>query len=718
MSLPFCRKLLCVAVLSGSSFSTQAQEVAAAPTQLPEVEVVGEHESGYATRRIVSATKTETSLRDVPQSISVVTRDQILDQAVQNIADVVRYVPGVSMAQGEGNRETPIFRGNSSTSDFFVDGQRDDVQYFRDLYNIERIEVLKGPNAMIFGRGGVGGVINRVTRQADWNEVREVNLQGGSYGDTRATFDLGQGFGETYAARVSGMIQESDSYRDGVILKRYGINPTFAARPGQNTTVTLGYEYFYDDRTADRGIASFQGRPFATDDSTFFGDPGRSPADTQVNAYSAVIEHHFGEAMTLRNSTRYGNYDKYYQNVFASGAVRPNATTQELEVPIQAYFSNTDRDNLFNQTDLVLKLGGGSIQHTLLAGIELGRQKTDNLRLSGRFADGADAETAPDDTFIAPAANPTIDQPLVAFVQGGSGDGNNESVTEIAAIYLQDQIEFSPQFQAVLGLRYDQFKVDFTNRRTDAGANSQLESDDGLLSPRVGLVYKPAEPLSLYASYTLAYQPRAGEQLSSLSPSNQALDPEEFENYEVGAKWDIRPDFSFTAAVYQLDRGNVAIADPNNAGQSILVDGQRTRGLELGISGNVTSAWSIAGGYAWQDGEVTRTQSATAQQGATLAQLPKNTFSLWNRYNFTSTWGAGLGLYKRSDMFTSTDNTVTLDGYTRVDAALFVAINEHLQAQLNVENLLDEEYIVNAHNNNNIMPGGPLALRASVRARF
>ena len=259
---------------------------------------------------------------------------------------------------------------------------------------------------------------------------------------------------------------------------------------------------------------------------------------------------------------------------------------------------------------------------------------------------------------------------------------------------MQDQLKFSEHFQAVLGLRLDQFEVDFRNNRT----GERLSSDDDLVSPRVGLIYKPMEPVSLYASYTVTYLPRSGAQMSSLNASNQALDPEEFDNYEIGAKWDVRPGLSLSAAVYQLDRTNVAIPDPLDPSVSILVDGQETRGIELGIAGQVTEAWSVFGGYAWQDGELTATASPTALDGATLAQLPEHKFSLWNRYQLTPVWGLGLGLMYQSDMYTSTDNTVTLPSFTRVDAAVFYSLNDRIRAQVNIENVLDEEYFVYAHN--------------------
>ena len=674
---------------------------------LPKIQVSAETQDAddtYAPARTRSATKTDTLLRDVPQSITVVSERMIQDASMQNMADVVRYVPGVGMAQGEGNRDTPILRGNASTADFFVDGVRDDVEYFRDLYNVERVEALKGPNAMIFGRAGAGGVINRVTRQAGWDDVREVSLQAGSWDNLRTTADFGGALNDRIAVRVTGLYEDSESYRDGFELERYGVNPTLAMRLGESSTLRLGYEYYTYDRIADRGVPSFDGRPVETDESTFFGDPTRSPTDATVNLATAVFDHEFGNGVSLRNRTLYGDYDKFYQNVYPGGA----ATVDEngvMVAPISAYNNAQQRENLFNQTDLVFSLTTGSVEHELLTGVEIGRQETDNFRNTGFFNDELETVTAP-------VSSPTISIP-VTFRQD-EDDNDNHVETNVAAIYVQDQVKLSEHFQAVLGLRYDQFDVDFDNNRTGV----RLESDDDLVSPRAGLIYKPVEPVSLYASYSMTYLPRAGAQMTSLTATNEALDPEEYENYEIGAKWDLRPYLSLSAAVYRLDRTNVAIPDPLDPSLSILVDGQKTEGVELGISGQVTEAWSMFGGYAYQDGELTATASATAVDGATLAQLPEHKISLWNRYQLTPAWGVGLGLMYQSDMYTSTDNTVTLPSFTRVDAALFYSLNDRIRAQLNVENLLDEEYLANAHNNNNISPGSPLAVRMGVTVAF
>jgi catecholate siderophore receptor len=663
------------------------------------VEVTGA--APYETAASDTATRTYTPLRDVPQAITVVSRAMIAEQSMQSLADVVRYVPGIGMAQGEGNRDAAIFRGNSSTADFFVDGVRDDVQYFRDLYNVERVEALKGPNAMIFGRGGAGGVLNRSLRQADWSTVREGTLQAGSFDNRRVMVDVGDGLGGAAAARLTAMYEDSGSYRDGVGLERYGVNPTFAWALGARTIVRAGYERFHDERTADRGIPSWGDSPFETSASTFFGDPAQSVSRVTVNSVTAGLDHRFGQALAVRNRTRLAGYDKFYQNVYAGGPVTPDG----LSVPLAAYNSATTRTNLFSQTDFTALAVTGRFRHTLLVGTDFGRQETDNLRLTGLFE-------STEKTILVDVRQPSVSVP-VTFSRSTTEADNQGSAT-IAAVYVQDQLELSRHLQTVLGLRYDDFRVEFRNHQSGAS----FSSNDGLVSPRAGLILKPIEALSVYASYSLTYVPRAGEQLSSLTLSSQALDPEKFTNYEAGVKWDLRPHLAFTAAAYHLDRTNVVIPDPVDPARSLLVDGQRTRGIEVGLTGQVTDAWRLTGGYAYQDGVITETLSATAPAGAVLPQLPRHTFSLWNRVEFSRVWAAGLGVVSRDDMFTSTDNSVVLPSFVRADAAVFATLSRHLQAQLNIENLFDASYYASAHNNFNITPGSPRALRLSVTTRF
>ena len=692
-----------LAATEGEGHVSTATVVAAnlgAPTDLDKIEVHGVHVTGYDPKTSRTATKTDALLRDTPQSISVVTEELIKDTAMNSMGDVVRYMPGITMAQGEGNRDTTVIRGNSSTADFFVDGLRDDVQYMRDLYNIERVEGLKGPNAMIFGRGGSGGVINRVTKQADWHDHGEFNLQLGSWDRRRASVDVGHGINDTAAFRVTAMGEDSDSYREGYEQRRYGLNPTLAFRLGEGTTLNLSYEHFRDDRVADRGVPSLNGLPLDTDPETFFGDPERSPVWARVNAFNAVINHDFANGVHLRNATVYGDYDKFYQNVFPTDT-KNNGTL----VTLGAYNNFTTRENAFNQTDLTFGFSTGNVSHTLLAGAELGRQVTGNRRETGYFGAPGSLTTAVD----VPASNPIYVGPI-EFRQSrltlAAGDPTNRGTTDIAAVYVQDQIEFSPKLQAIVGLRYEHIEVDFT----DVRRNHVFTTEDGMLSPRVGLVYKPVESMSLYASYSNSFMPRAGEQLSSLSVSNEALDPEEFKNYELGAKWDIHPALSLTGALYRLDRENVVVAT-NVPGVSELVKGQRTEGVEISLSGEITEHWKVIGGYAYQDSENLLTQKQ-------IASVPRNSASLWNRYDFNDQWGVGLGATYRDDMYAAADNAVVLPGYTRVDAAVFYTVNPNVRLQLNVENLLDEQYYASGHTNNNITPGAPRGYYLTASFKF
>lgn len=675
------------------------------PVILGEMEVYGSQgtATGYQARQSTAAMKTETPLLDVPQSISVVTRELIDDQAMRSLGDAFRFMPGVGIAQGEGNRDTPVLRGNSSTASFFLDGVRDDVEYLRDFYNVDRIEAIKGPNALIFGRGGPGGLINRVTKQARPTPVRELAFTVGAWEQYRATLDVGQPVSDRLAVRVNALYEDSASYRDGFTLLRYAANPTLAVQLAPHTTLRAGFEYFHDERVADRGVPSYQGRPLATAPETFFGDPAQSPVTATVRSFNATLHHDFAPGFSLRNTTRVASYDKFYQNVFP-GAVNAAGTA----VALAAYNNATDRENLFNQTDLVRTLKTGDIEHVVLLGLELGRQTTDNLRQTGYFT-----AVSPTTTSVTiPLSNPRYALPVT--FQPSATDNNNHGVAETASVYVQDQITLLPQLQAVLGARLEHFSIDFRNNRTGA----TLTQRDDLVSPRAGLIWKPIPTASVYTSYSEASVPRAGEQLASLTVTNRAFDPEKFENLEVGLKWDLRPDLSFSSALYRLDRRNVVVADPTDATRSILVDGQRAEGLELGLAGRVHERWSVTAGYAYQEGEILATQSATVRAGARLAQLPRHSASLWNRVDLDARWGLGLGWVYRGAIFASTDNTVSLPGFARVDAAVFCKLSDRLRAQLNVENLLDHEYHASAHNNNNITPGSPRAVRLSVTTRF
>jgi catecholate siderophore receptor len=653
--------------------------------------------ASYSARRSRSATRTDTPLRDIPQSATVLTRAVIADQAMQNMADVVRYVPGITMGLGEGHRDQPTIRGNSSTADFFVNGIRDDAQYLRDVYNVDRVEAIMGANALAFGRGGGGGVLNRVSKQAGFAPAGAITVEGGSFGHARETIDLNAPFGTHVAARVNGMLERSGSYRDHTVLRREAVNPTVTLVAGASTIVRLDYERFHDERTVDRGIPSQQGAPFATDQATFFGDPDQSRAHARVDAAGITVERQLGP-IQLRNATRAVRYDKFYQNVYAGSTV--NATTGRLD--LSAYNNATRRANLFNQTDLTGTLSTGPLTHTLLFGGELSRQGTDNFRQTGYFNGGTS-------TSFAVGADTPTQATGVTFRQSAT-DADNHVRLDVGAGYVQDQITLA-RWQLVAGLRMDRFDLRFHNNRT----GDDLARVDRLVSPRGGLIFKPAEQASLYASYSVSHLPSSGDQFSSLTATTQTLEPERFTNRELGAKWDVTPALSLTSAVFQLDRTNSTAHDPANPTVLVQTGAQRTTGYELGVSGDVTAAWQIAGGFASQRAVLTSATTAGAA-GATAPLVPHHTASLWNRVQLAPAVGVGLGLVHQSRMYAAIDNSVTVPAFNRVDGALFLSLTRSARLQLNVENLLDTRYYATAQGNNNIMPGAPRTLRVSVTA--
>lgn len=645
-----------------------------------------------------SATKTARPLLDVPQAVTVLSAPMLRDQAPQSMADVARFLPGITMGLGEGHRDAPTIRGNSSTADFFQDGVRDDAQYLRDLYDVERVEALKGPNAMVFGRGGGGGVINRVTKTAQWSPTKDVLIGGGAYAHKRTAADFGGPLSGAVAIRLNAMFENSDQFRDFTTVERLGIHPVMALRVSDNTEVTLGYERFSDRRTVNRGIPSFAGAPSDAPITTFFGDPDVSHGRTIVDAATATVERRSDTGVAIRNRTRVARYDKFYQNVYP-GAVNAAGTT----VTLQGYNNAIYRRNIFNQTDVTYALGKrGGLRQTFLVGAELGQQHSENYRNTGYFNDSLTS-------YSVPFTSPTIAAPVT--FRYSATDASNDVVANVAALYAQDEITLGRSWQAVLGMRYDHFTVDFHNNRN----NQDLTRTDRKVSPRAGLVFKPAERVSIYTSYSVSFLPSSGDQFSSLTATTQTLEPEKFENSELGVKWDVRRGLSLSAAAFHLDRSNTTAPDPNDPSRVVQTGSQRTTGLELSAIGAVTLHWEIAAAFARQKARIV-SRTAAAAAGQTVPLVPANTFSLWNRYNMTSWLGAGLGVIYQDKMFAGVDNAVTLPAFTRFDVAAFVTLNRYVRAQVNVENLFDTRYYPTSHGNNNIMPGAPRNVRITMTA--
>jgi catecholate siderophore receptor len=691
-----------LAEVAGSGVAaSEDSEAELAESQEPII-VEGKREE-YGAEATTTATKTHTDVKDVPQALTVISESQIDDQQLRSIAELLYFVPGATPGTGESNRDQFTLRGNNTTADLFIDGIRDDVQYFRDFYNVDRVEVLRGPNAMIFGRGGGGGIVNRVTKRTSLTPIRDFALSADSWGGVRLTADLDQPLSAGVGLRLNAMYEDGESFRRHVGLERYGVNPVLGVLFGTRTRFDLGLEHFSDRRTTDRGLPSQDGRPLEGFDRTFFGDPDLSFARARVNIANAAVQHELSDGLTLRNRTLIGDYDKFYQNVYPNSAVLPpDADNPEPGIRLGAYNSRNDRTNLFSQTDLIWDNRLGGVDQTILFGFEIGRQNSRNFRQSGTILGGNRV----------PLSDPTVDVDVIFAPT--PGDANNRTRATIAALYVQDQIRFSPMFELVAGLRFDSFKLDVDDFR---GAGAEFSRRDELVSPRLGFIVKPRPNLSLYASYSRSYLPQSGDQFSGLSVTTEALKPERFDNYEVGAKWEPIEGLLATAAIYQLDRTNTVAPDPGNPARLVLTGAQRSRGIELGLERSISHRWQISAGYALQDAEITETTSA-APAGREVPLVPRHSFSLWNRYDVTGRLGLGLGIIARSKSYASISNAVVLPGSARVDAAAFYEVARGVEVQLNVENLFGADYFPTAHNDNNIAPGAPRTARATVRFGF
>jgi len=665
----------------------------------------------YGAKSTSTATKTNTEIRNVPQALTVISEKQIEDQAIRSFADLLAFVPGASPATGESNRDTFTLRGNSSTADFFADGLRDDVQYFRDFYNVDRVEVLKGPNAMIFGRGGGGGVVNRVLKRPTFRDGGEGLISTDSHGSLRLSGDVDQALGGNVGLRLNGLYENADSFRHHVDLERYGINPTLAVQAGPATRLDFGYEYFHDRRTADRGVPSWAGEPLEGFDRTFFGDPDKSYAKADVNIARFGAEHEIALGLTIKNHTVFGDFNKFYQNIFPNGPVLAATATLPERVKLGAYNNRNDRRNLLSQTDLVWENHLGGIDQTLLIGFEVGRQTSRNHRLTGTvsgagvLADGS-----------VPLSDPTVDT-ITTFAPLAS-DANNRTKATIGAIYIQDQVRPTPWLEIVAGLRFDSFKLEVDDLRP--AVNRSFSRRDTLWSPRLGLILKPRDNLSIYGSYSRSYLPQSGDQFSGLDVNTSSLKPERFDNYELGAKWEPVSGLLATAAIYRLDRTNTRVAnpDPSAPGTFVLSGEQRSRGIEAGLERSITARWQVSAGYTWQKAEVMAATTACPSGDCKVPNVPKHSFSLWNRYDVSPSLGFGLGVIARSKSFASISNNVTLPGYTRVDAAAYYKLLKGVEAQVNVENLLGVDYFPMTNGDNNIAPGAPRTLKAQLRFGF
>lgn len=680
-----------VAALAVAAPGAASVAPTAAETDPQEIIVTGAaQDSGYVPQDSAIA-KTPAPLRDLPQSVAVVGAEVLRDQRALSVQDALKNVAGVGFSSGDGQRDQVTIRGFSAIADQYVDGFRDDGLYFRDLSNVERIEVVKGPAAVLYGRGSSGGLINRVTRKPD-GDVTSAAITGGSFGNVRSEFDVGRVDGGV-GVRVTGAYQDSDSFREQGLLRRTAIAPSFLFGRGTRTSLLVQADYVTDRRVNDFGIPAVNGRPVAVDAKTYYGAANARSADavrSEVLGQSATLLHRFSDSLSLRNGFRHYGYTLHRRNTLPS-AVNAAARTVTLS------HGGIDRveDGWSNQTELTQRVGIAGMDHAILYGVEIARQVKDALTIATRVV----AVTS-----LTDPVNPVVNN--AAFTALSASQRNRLDTT---GLYVQDLIDIGHGVKALIGLRHDIYR-----QRTDQrlAGQSDFARTDRNWSPRAGLVFQPDDAQSYYASWSRSFQPSA-EQFG-LAATNADIAPEETVNREIGAKYTLLGGrIGLQAAGFILKRTGIKGTDPVT--QRVLPIGtQRTRGVEL--SGQIDlNGWRAVAGYAYLDAKVVASATpALIGRGATLTPKHQANVSLVRDFG---RFGLGGGGNYVGDRWADPANTTTLPGYVTADALAWVDVRKGVRVQVNGYNLFDRRYIVSGHGSSPLlnMPGSPRSVLVTAR---
>ena len=647
----------------------------------------------------VKALKTPTAIIDVPQSLSIVTDEDIRKQGIREIGDIVRYTPGVNTSQGEGHRDSVVFRGVRSTADFYQDGNRDDVQYYRSLYNVDQVEILRGPNALLFGRGGTGGIINRVTKKAQIGETfGSFDIGADDFGAFDFAADYNTSTGGNTALRLNLHNDSLENHRDMYDGDRTGFNPTVKIQMSDKTTLDLSYEYADHERFIDRGIPTANGKPVEALKDVVFGTSDINLTTLEADIFRGILTTDFSDTSKGIFSITSSEFEKLYQNLYASGYdLDTNVVT------LDGYRDPTERENLIISANLVNELQIGGATHTLLIGAEI--VDTDNK--NERFDTYWSTTEKDKESF-------NVSRPLnIATNSAGVATGvdfttklksRTTSDIEVTSVYIQDQIDLSDNLVVLLGGRLDQF--DITVNDIKAGTSQSREDDE--FSPRAGIIYKPEDNVSLYVSYSESFLPRSGEQYKKLTASSAALDPDVYESTEIGVNWDITPDLSLRASYFDSEQ-TIATRDESGEGAEVL--GLQVDGIELEIKGQVSDQLYVSFGYSDMDGETS--------SGGEPREIPENTMSLWTTYQVNDSFGYALGVTRQGESNISNNKPgLILPDYTRVDFAAFYDISEDLTVRLNIENITDEVYFPHSHSTHQASVGEEVNARLSITRRF
>jgi len=687
----------------------------------------------------VNSMKPPAPILNVPQSVSIITDEDILNQGFRALGDIVRYVPGIHSTQGEGHRDAMVIRGIRTTSSFYLDGQRDDVQYYRSLYNVEQVEVLKGPNALLFGRGGEGGLINRVTKKAKLGETfTNLNLGYDTFTANDFAIDTNMQLNDTVALRLMVHSDTLANHRDLYDGTRNGVNPTFTFSLNEATELNISLEYLDHERFIDRGIPTTGALVNEALNEVVYGDPNKNLHTTEGTILKANLEHNYSDNGKINLSIMGNNFNKMYQNIYVKDVTNGTTGCETSATITTVACVEGYRDTTFRESSILnLTNVNTFVRATLTVGLDLIDTDNDNERYHSHFSnEAADTAGAGGATLGASGirnnfnlANPG-DFKVDAFgnrtVLDFTSDVKVKSETEIKveSVFITADIDLADQWQMILGARYEEVDTTITKYRPDEtgtgfnatylalAATDTLQRKDSLTSPRLGLIFKPQENMSLYLSYSESFLPKSGDQYKAWSGvvnNVAATEPDVFENTELGFKYNT--DSGIDLSVSYFDQETVkGQADGTGGAEIIDFDIQ---GIELTVGGQINDANSI-------DFSLSSVDATNTDTGADQKEIPELTWSLWYTHRASDLFSVSLGaVYQDEQWISSTSaGAPKLPDYTRFDMAMSITPSETDTIRINIENLTDEDYYPYSHSTHQVTVGESANLRLSYSKSF
>lgn len=670
-------------------FSVLLAEETESVVALPDYTVVGQ----YLQTDQINALKSPTPISEVPQSVSILNSDLIALQNLSSMTDISDYVPGLESGQGEGHRDDILFRGRKSTADFFVDGVRDDVPYYRPLYNVEQVEVLKGANALFFGRGGTGGLINRVTKTAQIaDNFTNYKLSFDDLGERSLQLDTNVSISPNAAFRLNYYKEDLENHRDFYYGENSGFNPTLKSVLSDKTVLNVFYEHLEHERFIDRGIPSQNGAPVSSLVNTTFADTeGHNVSTLNADVLKINLDHRLDNQTKLRFNYTDNRYDKLYQNYYV-GAYGTSydsvpTVTPEGQVSMSGYKDTTQRESTILSVDLIGEKQIFSLNHKYALGYEVINTSNHNDRVKAastlvNIADvGSIGSTAP---FSATFSDDT------------------HASLNVTSLYFSNEIAFSDELELILGGRRDEFELKVVDQTPTNASGGDAQRKDEAFSPRLGFVYKPDGNTTYYASYSETFIPQSGDQYADLKGDKRNMDPDVYESTEFGVKFDLENGMSVTAAKFKLNE--VAPNGPPNT-VNYAIEETAINGYEIQAVGNVSENWFIHAGASF------------ISDADSIKEVPGRTLSVWNLYKVNEKLSLGLGIINKGST-AGKSSKVILPSYTRIDAAAYYKIDDTVRVQINLENATDELYYPFAYGDHQVSVGAPLHATIKLVGRF